>query len=255
MVSSWQNFIAVIGRILTEEYAIKELLLHFGLANTDKSAKGTVDDIKEFFRGNLIPMPVISDNCSVMVATENYAQGNFFKIYCIEHKLSTIESKLHKNEFFSEIDQQLTSINSFFNYRHEKFDLPRKPLRNYSTTRPWRSNKLNYEVFVANYSRYTQLSNEIKGFPAVPNIHVVSALLEFSKNYCKSFDTLENKDSNLATALIVYFNLVTLSRNPAYLSLNLEKYLINDLYPIVFSKISCAFIVLEKLNLKSNYIK
>ena len=67
MVSSWQNFIAVIGRILTEEYAIKELLLHFGLANTDKSAKGTVDDIQ-------------ADNCSVMVATENYAQGNFFKI-------------------------------------------------------------------------------------------------------------------------------------------------------------------------------
>ena len=98
------------------------------------------------------PLPVISDNCNLMKAVEKYSDGKLFKIYCLEHKLSIIEKKLHKRDIFAKNDSMLTNVHAFFNHRHQRFNLPLKPPSYGSTTRPWRSYlnsyKVNYLLFI-----------------------------------------------------------------------------------------------------------
>ena len=98
------------------------------------------------FKNVCIPLPVVSDNCSTMVALNKYSDGAIFKIFWIEHKLAIIDKNLHKNSQFSHADAQINAINSYFNHRHGQFNLPMKPPQYASATRPWRSHLHNYKV-------------------------------------------------------------------------------------------------------------
>lgn len=192
------NFLAIISRTwLNDE--VCEKLLHFDIASNDKSSQGIVNDFNQYLAPSDTGLPIISDNCSVMVALDKYSNSQFFKIYCLEHKLSRIESKLHLNNFFAEIDSKLALINSYFNTRHSKFELPLKPPKRHSTTRPWRSYLVNYTVFCKNFDRYIEISKQDPAFPDVPEILQVLKLKEFEEKFCKNFNMLESKQSNLVT--------------------------------------------------------
>lgn len=242
------NFIAVLCRSVDANFKLTESLIGFKIANNDKTASGIYEDIKQFIAPNKFPLPIISDNCAVMRAMEKLSD-DFVKIYCIEHKLAIFENTIHKNKLFSDVDAQITQINSYFNYRHAKFDLPRKPLRYSSSTRPWRSHLSNYTIFIANYDRYCEISIDDQNFPQLPAKDLVCRLLKFEEKFVKNFSQLEEVTSDLNTGLVVYFNLLELFRQPDWLCLELESMLIADLYPFIFSKISNMFYILNKTNI------
>lgn len=257
VIDHWSNhgycFLAIIGRTMLEGQ-LCEYLLEFKEASRDKSANGVVQDISEFIVENKTPLPIISDNCSVMIAMSKYS-NNIFKVFCLEHKLAIIEARLHKNEIFKKNDDHLAAINSFFNTRHGKFDLPRKPLSNFSCTRPWRSHKENYQIFCQNYDRYLEISYVESNFPFLPAKVEIEKLAAFEKQFCGNFDILELKGSSLVDGLKVYVNLIILSRDNDFKHLNLEQTVVSELYPIVFSPISTAFYFLNRINLSSNAIQ
>lgn len=203
-----------------------------------------------------------------MKAVESCSHGTIFKIYCLEHKLSIIEKNLHKTELFSKHDSMISSINSFFNYKHDKFDLPLKPPAYGSTTRPWRSYLHSYkvyffkhvliiyfQVFIANYDRYCQISVSNPQFPQLPSKSDILILDSFEKNFCSNFDILEKSDSNLISGIIVYFNLISTARSNEFHSFNIEKIIVDQLFEFCFSKAACSFCVLMRVNLKSNTYK
>ena len=246
-----RNFLAIISRVIVDNKP-REMLLHFDLANRDKTSRGITEDLQPFLKANGLPVPIISDNCSTMVATEKYSENKFFKVFCLEHKLAIVENKLHKNAFFADIDKKILAINQFFNCRHEKFDLPRTPPRYKSATRPWRSNRENYEIFIANFDRYIEIKRQEPNFPPLPSKLDVLTIQEFENEFCDSFDILEKKTSNLVSGVIVYFKLLLLARNVEFAHLDLESIITQDLYQFVFTPIACCFVVLDKINLKGN---
>ena len=220
-------------------------------ASQDKSAHGIYEDIKDYLKEDGFPLPIITDNCATMVNLTKYS-SHVFKIFCLEHKLSRIEIKLHKNLFFKRIDDKLTLINAYFSYRHGKYELNLKPLTSFSNTRPWRSNKLNYKTFIANYDSYIQISKIESNFPDIPLLNQVEILYNFEIDFCKNFDILEKRSSDLLDGISVYFNLIALSRNSDYQHLDFEKIIVDELYPIVFSPIACCYYYLSRVNFISN---
>ena len=148
----------------------------------------------------------------------------------------------------SQTDSKLSQVNSYFAYRHGKFNLPLKPPTSFSQTRPWRSHLNNYRVYVRNYDTYSQLSKTESCFPDLPEINVVNLLLEFEEKYCACFDLLEKQESNMLDGVKVYYNLIELARNQNYVHLNLESIIVEQLYPIVFSPVALSFYYLSRTN-------
>lgn len=253
IIDNWtshgKNFIGILGRVNVNN-KIQELLLDFKQANFDKSANGILSDIMPFLPKADLPIPVICDNCSTMVALEKHS-SKLAKVYCIEHKLANFENKFHNYDVFKTIDNQLNLINSYFNYRDGKYSLPLKPLTTHSTTRPWRSHLKNYKIYVNNFTAYAQISATEPNFPTMPQLNTVQNLLEFEEKYCSNFDRLEKSSSNLNSALICYINLIYLFESNAIAkNLSLTASIIQELSEYILSPIACAFYVLSRNNAK-----
>lgn len=250
--SHGRSFIGIIARMFIDDEII-EKLVEFKEASVDKSSLGIFTDFESFVRKSGFPLPIITDNCRTMIGLSK--QSKFiFKIFCLEHKLAIIESKIHKNIMFKKIDDKITLINSFFSYRHGKYNLPLKPPNSVSQTRPWRSNKLNYSIFIANNDSYLRISAAEPNFPDIPSLFEVEQLSSFENSFCANFDLLETKTSDMLKGIEVYFNLIILARDDQFAFLNLEQIIIDELYPIVFSPIACAFYFLSKTNFESKCV-
>ena len=76
--SHGRNFIAIIARSI-DNGSVKETLIHFAIANDDKSAYGITEDVMPFLKEKTLPVPIISDNCSVIVAMEKYSRQAFLR--------------------------------------------------------------------------------------------------------------------------------------------------------------------------------
>ena len=93
------NFLAIITRI-NMNGKISEHLLHFDIANADKSALGITNDIMPYVTEKYFPVPIVSDNCATMLAMDKFSSDKFFKVYCLEHKLAICKNSIHLQDKF-----------------------------------------------------------------------------------------------------------------------------------------------------------
>ena len=247
-----RSFIGIIARMLIDN-EIVERVVEFKDASNDKSSYGIFQDFAMFTKESKFPLPIITDNCRTMVSLSKHSKF-IFKVFCLEHKLAIIESKLHKNSIFKKIDDKITLINAFFSYRHMKYDLSLKPPTSFSQTRPWRSNRLNYRVFIQNYDSYVMIQASEANFPEIPALFEVQNLYEFEKQFCENFDILEKTSSDMLDGVTVYFNLIKLARTEQFQLFNLEETIIQELYPIVFAPVSFVFYCLSRVNWSCKFL-
>ena len=180
-----------------------------------------------------------------MVALEKHS-SQITKIYCLEHKLAIFENFIHTFEPFKTIDTKINAINSWFNYRDGKYNLELKPLKTFSTTRPWRSHLQNYTIFCRNFTSYIDIAMTDRTFPEIHPLNEVKQILEFESIYCQNFDKLEAVDSDLNTALICYINIIYLfETNELALRLKLTNKFISNIAEYILSPVACAFYVLH----------
>ena len=189
-----------------------------------------------------------------MVALEKHS-SQITKIYCLEHKLAIFENFIHTFEPFKTIDTKINAINSWFNYRDGKYNLELKPLKTFSTTRPWRSHLQNYTIFCRNFTSYIDIAMTDRTFPEIHPLNEVKQILEFESIYCQNFDKLEAVNSDLNTALICYINIIYLfETNELALRLKLTTKFISNIAEYILSPVACAFYVLSKIDIKGNFI-
>ena len=209
-----QNFLSAIGRTATNDLEFSEYVLGFFKANVDKTANGYLEDLDKLLTNSTkCEIPLMCDNCPSMRKAGRIS-NKFKKIFCAAHKLATINDKIHKLPEISEIDNCLTKVNSYFNYRHELFNLPLKPQNSTSSTRSWRSHSENYSISIRNYDRYEELLISQSDFPLLPDATKLRQLHNFQQKLCHSFDILEKKDSDLLDQLNVYITVSKLSVEP-----------------------------------------
>ena len=110
------------------------------------------------------------------------------------------------------MDSSLAKINSYFNYRHIKFNLELKPQTTTSATRSWRSHRENYQISMRNYDQYEELMLTKTDFPKIPDKLMLRKVSMFQENLCEHFDTLENRNSDLLDQLSVYIKVWKLSK-------------------------------------------
>lgn len=272
------NFIGIIARIAEKDFKITNKVISFSIASSNKSATGIYDNLIQFIHIDICPLPIISDNCSAMIAAidghiyknQRNPREGVYKIYCLEHKLSVFDEKVHSH-FLSEIDNQITKINAFYNYRHKRYistlimclgnflstDLELKPSQSISTTRPWRSFKKNYSTTIRNYSAYLAEKNQNSLFPELPDLDYLKTISEYQNTFCEAFDKLEANDSDLKTGIEVFFELKLLSKSASgteAIRNELNKFLDEEFFQYAFSDIAVGFFYLTRSNITSNYI-
>ena len=193
-------------------------MLGFFEANTDKSAQGYIADLNTLIKQPEVEIPVMSDNCATMKKVGKISK-RFKKVNCAAHMLAKIDDKLHKIPQIEKLDSCLSKLNAYFNYRHDRFDLPLKPQTSKSTTRAWRSHQENYRVTLRNFERYEELYVSLADFPTLPDKTLLRRIAEIEKQLCDSFTTLENKNSDLLDQMKCYVNVFKLSKQNCCLSI------------------------------------
>ena len=147
---------------------------------------------------------MMTDNCGTMIRAGKISTM-FRKIYCAAHKLAKINDRLHQENVFKKVDLCLTKLNAFLNYRHQRYNLPLKPLTSTSSNRPWRSHLKNYEITLRNYAEYELLKLKLgDNFPNLPDKIMLMKLFEFQKSLCQNFEILESKESDLLDHIRCY---------------------------------------------------
>ena len=179
------NFVGIIGKAL-KNGEIREYLLSLQVADSNKSAFGINSNVISILGLNsdncATKIPVITDNTNSMVFAFNTSETwnhCFYKIFCVKHLLAKIDEQLHKCEIFAKFDKFINSIDSYFDYRSEKFDIPLKPLTTRSTTRLWHSFQRAYEITLRNYDRCQSIKKETSNFPNLPDYIHLKLLSEF----------------------------------------------------------------------------
>ena len=119
------NYFGIIARTITKQYYVCEYLLHFKVADDDKTGDGIYNQLSKLLPENDIAIPVVSDNCPSMVAAlsgykNKTPRARVYKIFCIEHFLAKIDESIHKICNIKKLDKMISSIDSYFNYRSEK---------------------------------------------------------------------------------------------------------------------------------------
>ena len=247
------NFFGAIGRTFLDDSSLVENCLGFFIANADKTSQGYLKDLDSIIASQNIKVPMMTDNCSTMVKAGKIS-NKFRKVFCASHQLAKIDDKIHQVEAIKNVDKQLTKLNAFFNYRHQKYNLNRKPLTSTSDTRPWRSHVLNFEVTLANYSQYEVLKKDFGSkFPDLPDKIQLLKINELQVKLCSNFDQLEKKEANLLDHLRVYVNVIKLGceKNTTDLVGNTLRDIISSkkITDCFLSDDSLAFAILNKVNL------
>ena len=245
------NFFGAIGRTAYEDFSFKSYIAGFFKADLDKSAKGYLADLNKLVPGECSELPLMSDNCNTMKRLSKIS-SKYRKIFCASHKLAIIDEKLHRESVISKIDAELVKINSYFNYRHNSFDLPLKPQTSTSATRAWRSHKENYETSLRNFEHYENLSVEKHDFPPLPDKMILKKISNFETTLCSYFDILEAKDSDLLDQMKVFVKLVKLSKEKVCTDIvgNSLGYIVNNPSTIntFLSDDTLAYAYLSKIN-------
>ena len=192
------------------------------------------------------------DNCGSMIRTGKISSV-FSKIFCASHKIAKIDDLVHKNSSnLTLLDQQLTKLHAFFNYRHAKFNLKAKPPTSTSTTRPWRSHMLIYNVAIKNFNIYEELKKDIPDFPQLPEKINLLRAQQYQQSIADIFDELENKEANLITQVSAFVTLSILANNSNTRSLigtSLSEIIsLQKTKDVFFSKDSLAFCLLSRVS-------